>query len=117
MNEKNETQPTNQSNLAQKLDATGWALFFIWIGIAFLLKFQVAIGLLGVGIITLGIQVVRKIFNVKVDGFWFVIGLLFILGSLGALTETRIPIIPILLILAGITLLYSIIRRGHGSKE
>jgi hypothetical protein len=102
---------TGQTDLAHKLSAVGWALFFIWIGISFLANLGVGLGLLGVGIITLGIQLIRKAYKLKLEGFWVVIGLLFLLGGLGNLLEVTIPIVPIVLILAGITLLYSIIKK------
>ncbi|MFC1694280.1 hypothetical protein ACFL1R_12320 [Candidatus Latescibacterota bacterium] len=43
----------NKAELARKLDAAGWGLFFIWIGIALLSNVGWGIGLLGMGIITL----------------------------------------------------------------
>ena len=49
----------------KKLEAVGWGLFFIWIGIAFLTDIGFPVGLFGVGIITLGSQAARKYFNFK----------------------------------------------------
>lgn len=104
-------KPSEKTDLAHKLSAVGWALFFIWIGISFLMNFGVGLGLLGVGIITIGIQLIRKSYNLKLEGFWMVIGLLFVLGGLGNILQVNIPIVPIVLILAGVTLLYSIIKK------
>lgn len=47
-------------DLDRKLDAVGWGLFFVWIGVALLLEVGWGIGLLGVGIITLGGQAGRR---------------------------------------------------------
>ena len=99
-----------ENNLGHKLSSTGWALFFIWIGIAFIAKFTIGIGMLGIGIITLGIQAARKSYNLKVEGFWLIIGLLFVLGGAGKAFEVKIPIVPIVFILAGLALLYSIFK-------
>jgi hypothetical protein len=106
-----ENQKTiDQTDLTHKLSAVGWALFFIWIGISFLVNLGLGLGLLGVGIITLGMQLIRKSYNLKLEGFWVVIGLLFMLGGLGNILRVNISIVPIVLILGGIALLYSIIK-------
>lgn len=103
-----EDQKTTESvALAKKLDVTGWGLFFIWIGIAFLANFGFAIGLLGVGIITLGGQVARKHFNLKAEGFWVVVGLLFVLGGIWELLQIKFSLVPILIIVAGVVMLVS----------
>jgi hypothetical protein len=94
----------------KKLEAVGWGLFFIWIGIAFLADFGFAIGLFGVGIITLGSQAARKYFNFKLEGFWIVVGLLFIVGGIGELVNIEIDLLPILLIVAGSVILISVFR-------
>jgi hypothetical protein len=45
--------------LAMKLDAGGWGLFFIWIGIAVLTSLGWGATLFGIGVITLAGQMVR----------------------------------------------------------
>ncbi len=105
-------QKTNEAhNLADKLPAIGWSLFFIWVGIVLLVKLDAGVGLLGVGVITLAVQVVRKYLNLKLEGFWVVIGLLFVVGGLWELFEPNLPLVPILLIVAGAALLVSVV--GH----
>ena len=104
-------EETKKSDLIHKLSGVGWALFFIWIGLSFLANFGAAISMLGIGVIILGMQLIRKFMSLDFEGFWLVIGLLFVLGGLGRVLEVRIPIIPIVLILAGIVMLYSIISK------
>lgn len=105
---KGEVLKTDQRNeVARKLGAVGWSLFFIWIGVALLMKVDVGIGLLGVGVITLGAQAARKYFNLKLEGFWVVVGLVFVIGGIWALFEPRLPLLPIVLIVAGLALLVS----------
>ena len=111
---KGEGLKTDQRNeVARKLGAVGWSLFFIWIGVALLMKVDVGIGLLGVGVITLGAQAARKYFNLKLEGFWVVVGLVFVIGGIWALFEPKLPLLPIVLIVAGLALLVSTFR-GKG---
>lgn len=100
--------------LARKLEAAGWGLFFIWIGIAVLASVGWGVSLVGVGVITLGGQAARKYSGVPVEGFWVFVGVLFFLGGLwralgfGA-GRVAIPggLVPVVCILAGATLLFS----------
>ena len=108
---KNEELKTNKSSkLEDKLAAVGWGLFFIWIGIALMMNVGASIGLLGVGVITLGMQAIRRYFNLKLERFWVIVGLLFVVGGLWELFEAKLPLVPILLIVAGLALLVSTLR-------
>jgi len=114
----NEKVKTNEeSELNHKLAAVGWSLFFIWVGIVLLMKISHGVGLLGVGVITLGMQAVRKYFNLKLEGFWVVVGLVFVVGSLWNLFEAKLPLVPIVLIVAGLALLVKTVRGRHQRKE
>jgi hypothetical protein len=110
VSQKEGTQTSERSaaervnDVARKLDAVGWGLFLIWLGIVLLAKAQTSVALLGIGIIMLGVQLARLVLKIKWEGFWFVVGLLFIIGSLWQLANTRIELIPILLIAAGLAL-------------
>ena len=108
-----ESKMTEKSNLTDKVAAVGWGLFFIWIGIAWLMNVGTGVGLLGVGIITLGIQVVRKSFNLKLEDVWIVVGALFVISGLWELLQIKMDLVPILIIVAGLALLVSIFR-GKG---
>lgn len=112
-----ELQTKERGELEHKLRAVGLSLFFIWIGVAFLAKIGVGMGLLGVGIITLGMQVVRKYVNLNLEGFWVVIGLLFAVGGIWHLFETKLPLAPIVLIVAGMVLLFSVFRGKQRQRE
>jgi hypothetical protein len=113
----NESGSRDSAELGKKLSAIGWSLFFIWVGVAFLMDLDTSIGLLGVGVITLGMQLVRKSSGLALEGFWVCVGLLFVLGSIWARYELDIPIVPILLILGGAILLISTLRSKRGSDR
>lgn len=100
-----------------RLEAAGWGLFLLWVGLAFIFDFGSDIGLLGVGFITLAMQWLRKYFGLALDGFWVVIGLIFTIGGLSALMNANIQIVPVTLVLAGIFLLASVFKPGSKWKK
>jgi len=109
MTDRNPDQTTvNRRALNRKLEATGWGLFFIWMGIALFGNIGWGAGLLGVGIITLGAQAARKYFDLKLEGFWLAVGFLFVVGGICKLFNVHLGLVPILCIVAGIALLVSI---------
>jgi hypothetical protein len=106
--------------LARRIDVAGWGLFFIWIGIALLAHIGWGVGLVGVGIITLGGQVIRKSSGLKVDGFGVFIGFLFFLGGIWELLNVRFDLTPILCVVAGAALLVSVLvgkARNHTGRQ
>lgn len=52
-------------------------LSFLWVGVAFLASVGWGAGLLGLGVITLGAQTVRKCLKLPVKSFWLVVGVVF----------------------------------------
>jgi hypothetical protein len=108
MEERNHDQKlTSRHVLHKKLDAAGWGLFFIWIGIALVAHVGWGPGLLGIGIIILGAQMTRKYFGLKLEGFWIVAGFLFVLGGVWELLNVQFGLLPILCIAVGVALLVS----------
>lgn len=108
----------NTRVLVKKLEAVGWGVFFIWIGIAFLAHVGWGVGLLGVGVITLGTQAARKYFGLPVERFGLVIGIVFTLWGVWELLNIRLgeaPIpgglLPILFIVVGLVLVVSAFLR------
>ena len=59
-NTNQELKTATRKKLDRKLDAIGWGLFFIWIGIAVLADVGWGVGLIGVGLIILGGLVTRE---------------------------------------------------------
>jgi len=102
-----------RSKLARKLEAVGWGLVFIWMGIALFAHLGWGVGLLGVGIIILGTQAARKYFELKLEGFWVAVGFLFVAGGVWKLFNIQLGLLPILCIVAGIALLVATLVRGR----
>ena len=107
---ENQHVNAEKHHLTDKLAAVGWGLFFVWIGVAWLLNVGTGIGLLGVGILTLGMQVVRKSFNLPLEGGWIVVGVLMVLGALWEMFQVEMNLVPIFIIIAGVALLISILK-------
>ncbi len=107
-----------QENRSSLFDVIGWALFFIWVGFAWLMGFSLGAGLLGIGILTLGMQGIRYFNHVKVEGFWLVVGLAFVVGGFWELWSVAIPLAPVVLIGLGIGLLaWHFTRNLEGRKR
>lgn len=96
--------------LERRLDAGSWGLFFMWLGLGLLLDVDDAIWLLGVAAIVLGTQALARILKLKVEGFWIVVGVCFLLGGLWDLFDLTVSLIPILLLVGGAALLLAAFR-------
>ena len=91
---------------SNRLDAIGWGLFFIWVGFAWLLDVDLGIGLLGVGAITLAMQVLRRTLGLPVEGFWIFVGCGFIVAGMWAWFDIQRPLTPFILVAIGVVLLF-----------
>lgn len=107
-----EISSSRQQAVESMLATYGWGLVFLWIGAAMLGGLSSGIGLLGIGVITLGLQLVRKYLDLGMEGFWVIVGLLFTFGGLGSLYEKDIPLLAIVLVMAGLLLLVSAIKQN-----
>lgn len=99
------TEFMEQHDRASKFDAAGWGLFFIWVGVAWLADVGLGIALLGVAAITLGMQTIRKVRGVVVEGFWVIVGIGFAIAGLWELFAVQVPLAAFVLIAAGVALL------------
>jgi hypothetical protein len=98
------TEYMRHQDRASKYDAAGWALFFIWVGVAWLANVGLGVGLLGIAVVTLGMQAVRKTAGVRVEGFWILVGLGFAVAGLWQWLDIEVPLAPFVLIVIGIAL-------------
>lgn len=112
-----EPKGAQRDALSQKLDQAGWALFLIWVGVAILAGVGWGWGLLGVGLITVGEQAVRWYVNLKLEVFWIVCGLMFLVGGFWELFNVPYPLVPILLVLGGLAVLWGAVTGKHIMKK
>jgi hypothetical protein len=112
--EKPETgRSTQAKQAARRLEAGSWGIFFIWVGYALLMELSMGVGLIGVGVIALLTQGVRRVFGLPLEGFWVFVGLGFLLGGLWALYAIDVPIAPVLLLGLGALLLAAALLKGR----
>jgi len=98
-------------SVAGRIGTAGWGLLFLWVGTAFLLDVGWGIGLLGVGILTLAVQAVRRGFGLEYEAFWLFVGGAITLAALWELAAFDIPLGPILLVASGTAVLVWALRR------
>ena len=109
---ENEVSPSaNNKGMGKRLDAAGWGLFFIWVGVSLLLDLSWGVGLIGVAAVIFLGQAARNYYRLRLEKFWVVVGLLFLLGGIWELYQVQVGLMPILLIVAGSVLLLSLFRR------
>lgn len=106
------------TRLAKRLEAMGWGVALLWIGVAALLNFGWPLVLLGLGVLTLIMQGVRLGSGLKPEPFWLVLGAVMLVAGLWEiLAGTSFPIIPVALILLGLAILGSLwTKRGTGGS-
>jgi hypothetical protein len=62
-----ELETVRRKKLHRTLDAVGWGLFFIWIGIAFVADLGWGVGFIGFGLLILGLLAVGEILTGSAD--------------------------------------------------
>jgi len=109
--ENHESPSATKKGMGKRLDAAGWGLFFIWVGLSVLMDFDWGVGLIGIAAIILLGQTARRYFGLRLEIFWVAIGVLFFLGGIWELNQIQMGLAPILMIFAGSALLLSLFRR------
>lgn len=111
--EVNIPEPDPKRDLAKKLDAVGWALFFIMIGCLWMVpegKVPDGSWLAGVGIIMLGVNAFRSLFGLKVIVFTLFLGILALALGLSDMYALSLPVFPILLIIVGVSIIFGLFK-------
>ncbi len=99
-------EPSNRDDSLRQIDSGAWAVFFIWVGIVMLAGLAWDWFLVGVGILILGVQVVRRQRNLEIETFGVVMGLIILAAGVWDLLSMPLPLMPIILIALGAYLLW-----------
>ena len=105
--------PREQRDAIKRITTIGWGMFFIWLGFVLMINAGSGFILLGVGLISLGMQVARKYSGLDSDGFWVVVGALFVIVGIWEMFEIKMPIMSVFLIVIGGAFLVSALK-GKG---
>ncbi|RWM06127.1 MAG: hypothetical protein EOR72_32150 [Mesorhizobium sp.] len=103
-----------KSELGRRIDTGAWAAFLIWVGVSILANVGWGWFLAGLGIIVLSAQAALRIADEKIDAFWLVCGLVFLVAGIWEIFNLRWPLAPLLVILLGVGLLW---RAFFGSPK
>lgn len=103
--ERPEAPPRAPNDLAKRLEAASWGVFFLWVGYTLLAEVSIGVGLLGVGAIALLTQGVRRLFELPLEGFWVLVGVGFVIGGVWNVYAVDLPLAPVLLFGLGVILL------------
>lgn len=96
----------------RRITTIGWGLFFIWLGFVLVLDAGTGLSLLGVGVISLGMQVARRYIGLESDGFWILVAFLFIIVGLWEVIEVKLPLMSVFLMVVGVGFLVSAAKKG-----
>jgi hypothetical protein len=99
-------QDSAKSDLNQRFEAIGWALFLIMLGgIGLVPDALVPEGtwLVGVGLIMLGLNLARYLSNIPMSSGTLFFGSLALIAGIASVLGANLPIFPIALILLGLS--------------
>lgn len=96
--------------LDQKVNGVIGGLLLIWAGIAVQADLGWGAALIGVGIILLVEQAVRRRLGVEFDWFWVGVGIVSGASGVGMLFGLEVSLVPILFIIVGIAVITSTVR-------
>lgn len=113
-------QETREQIISKRINAIGWALFFIMIGCLWLVPTDLlpeSTWLIGAGIIMLGTNYIRYANAIKPIGFTIIIGILALVTGIGSLLGIDVPVFPILIIFIGLSIILGhLTEKNHPRK-
>lgn len=98
------------STFNRSIDSVGWALFFMWVGIALLSNFSWTVSLVGTAAIILGVQATLLVRGERLDVFMAAVGVVLVIGAVADVYGSPWSLFPTLLIVIGISMLVDTIR-------
>ena len=107
----------SRQELSRRLDSIGWALFLIWVGVAFIADLGWGWGMVGMAIIVLGESAFRWSRDLTVSGLWVAIGSVFLAAGLWHLFEVPWPLAPLILIGCGLVVLWGAFKGRHLNEK
>ena len=106
--------PRANSDFSRSVDTIGWALFFVWVGVALLSNMSWTGALGGAAAIILGVQAALYFQGERVDLFMTAVALVLIVAIVTDLSGSTWSLFPALLIIIGIAMLANTLRALGG---
>ena len=106
--------------LNKRLETICWGIFLVMLGILAIGPKTVAkdsLGSIGIGLILLGLNAARYYFKIKMSTGTIILGIIALASGLGDLLGVELPVIEILLIAAGINIIYKVIVGQRNKQE
>lgn len=104
------------SRLARSIDSVGWALFFMWVGIALLANLTWTVSLIGTAAIILAVQATLFFRGERLDVFMSAVGIVLLVGAVADVYGSPMSLFPALLIVIGIAMLADTLRSHPGES-
>jgi hypothetical protein len=117
MNESGVADRSGDRRQGKRFDEIALALVLIMTGGLWLAPkamFPEGTWLIGVGLILLGLNAVRRIAGLKTSGFGIIVGLIASAAGIGRIIGQDLPLVPILLIILGLGL---VLKAAAGKKS
>jgi len=100
----------------ERYEKIGWGLFLVMLGAIWLFPDSVVpegTFMFGVGIILLGLNLIKYSKGYRVNGFTIFLGLVALIAGLSSLLGRSVDIFPLVLILWGISIIFGIGRKRN----
>lgn len=107
---------STNSTFARSIDSIGWALFFMWVGIALLANLSWTASLIGTAAIILAVQTTLFFQGERLDVFMAAVGMVLLIGAFADVYGSVWSLFPALLIVIGIAMLVDTLRPRPGDK-
>ncbi len=105
------------SNFARSVDSIGWALFFMWVGMALLAGFSWSVSLIGTAAIILAVQGTLFVRRERLDVFMAAVGVVLLIGAVSDIYGSVWSLFPALLVVIGIVMLVDTVRAHRGEQR
>ncbi len=112
--DKPDIRDTDKRALDRQLEGISWALFLIMIGGLWLIpNVQGGVWLIGTGLILLGLNIARYLSGIRIRTFSSMLGALALLLGVMEVLGLGLPVLPILLIVIGASILFDVVVPGE----
>lgn len=104
------------TTFGRSIDQIGWAMFFMWVGVALLADFRWTVSLVGTAAIILAVQATLYFRGERLDVFMAAVALVLLLGVVTDPFGSVWSLFPALLLVIGIAMLADALRTPSSDR-